>query len=235
MRETDVTYLTSSTDNGYLCSNWNGTPPWTTSYMQNNHHISDIPSSVKVYGPSGSSGSPIAQTNYTYDSTTLSTTSGPVGTGSSVLGLAVHDDVNYGANMTIRGNPTVISRMVSSGTFITTQTNYYNMLGELVKTLDGNGNTTTYDFTDNWADSSCISSPVFAYPTTITNALSQTTNSSYNSCDGSVAWEKDQNDINASRAGTVYTYDGLQRITNVAYPSTFTSPCVPTLPRGVQN
>jgi RHS repeat-associated protein len=218
LRETDVSYLTSTSDNANLCLEWDGAPPtWADSYLQNNHHITDIPASVTVYGPGGSSsGSPVAQTNYTYDSTPLSTTSGSGG--SSVLGLSVHDDTNFGASMTIRGNPTRISQMVSPGNFITTKALYYNVLGEVVQSVDGNGYATNYDFTDNWSDSSCISSPVFAYPTTTTNAKGQVSKATYNSCDGSIASIKDQNDINAGRSGTVTTYDGLQRVIATSYP-----------------
>jgi YD repeat-containing protein len=226
IRETDETYLTSASDNANLCTQWgyNGTSwsntttvlSWNDLYLQGNHHITDIPASVTVYGPGGCCNAPIAQTNYTYDSTPLSTTSGTAG--NSVLGLPTHDDVNFGAGMTIRGNPTVISKMTGSGAFITTQTNYYNILGEVVKSVDGIGNATTLDYTDSWADASCISVPEFAYPTMVTNALGQLSKSIYNSCDGSIHSVQDQNDINAGRTGTVYTYDGLQRVTSVSLP-----------------
>jgi len=217
LRETDVSYFTSASDNTNLCGVfYPGTTTWNSPWLQTNRHIIAIPSSVKVYGPSGSSSTPIAETDYTYDSTSLSTESGSAL--NSVVGLPVHNDANFGASMTLRGNPTVISQMVSPGTFITTKTNYYNILGELVKTVDGNGNATNYDFTDRWSDSSCISSAVYAYPTTITNAKGQVSQFTYNSCDGSVASVKDPNDISAGRAGTVYTYDGRQRVTNISYP-----------------
>ncbi len=215
-RETDVTYLTTPSDNTNLCSLVANKPAFADLYLQNGHHILDIPHSVTVYGPGGSTSTPLAQTNYTYDSTTLTATSGSVGT--SVLGLPTHDDAHYGTSMTIRGNPTVISQMTIPGTFITTKTLYYNILGELVKSVDGNNNPTYFDYTDSWNDSSCISSAEFAYPTTVTNALGQVSKSTYNSCDGSMASTRDQNDTNANRAGTVYTYDGLQRTTNIALP-----------------
>ena len=218
LRQTSITYLTSASDNTTLCTQWNSIPTFSDNYLNNNHHITDIPHSVTVYGPSGAVA---AQTEYTYDSTTLSTTSGFLG--KSVLGLSVngqpiHDDTNFGSAMKIRGNLTSISQLTTNGTFITTNTSYYNVLGELIESVDGNNNATYYDYTDDWADSSCISTPVFAYPTTVKNALGQLTQTTYNSCDGSVASVQDQNDINAGRSGTVYTYDGLQRTTNVAYP-----------------
>jgi RHS repeat-associated protein len=220
VRETDVSYFTNSTDDTNLCqSNWtqSNLPTWSTPYLKNNHHIIDIPQSVTVYGPSGSGGAPVAQTNFTYDSTPLSTDSGPLG--NPVTGLtAIHDDANFGSSMTIRGNPTVVSQLTSSGAFITTNTSYYNILGELIQSVDGDGHSTYYDFTDSWNDASCGSTPVFGYSTEVTNALGQATKTTYNSCDGSVASVQDQNDINNGRKGTVYSYDGLQRITGVTLP-----------------
>ena len=193
IRETDASYYTSASDNLALCSQSGSIPTWTGTFLQNGHHIVDIPQSVTVYGPGGCCSSPVAQTNYTYDSTALSTTSAFTG-GNSVLGLPMHDDANFGASMRVRGNPTVISRMTLPGTFVTTDTNYYNILGELVQTVDGNGNSTNFDFTDSWRDSSCISSAVFAYPTTLTNAKAQTSKITYDSCDGAVASVRDQNE-----------------------------------------
>ena len=140
LRETDETYLTSASDNTNLCQQWKlsgnswsntyGVLSWTDAYLQGNHHITDLPASVTVYGPGGCCNAPLAQTSYTYDSTPLSTTSGTAG--NSVIGLSMHDDANFGAAMTLRGNPTVIAKMTGPGIYITTQTNYYNILGEVV-------------------------------------------------------------------------------------------------------
>src|SRR6478609_5210338 len=115
------------------------------------------------------------------------------------------------AGPTVRGNPTVIQQLTTAGNLITTKTFHYNILGEIVEADDGNSNATKFDYTDSWNDSSCLSSQMFAYPTTITNALGQVTKTTYNSCDGTVHSVKDQNDINASRAGTITTYEGMQR------------------------
>ena len=200
-RETDVSYLN------------------TTAYT--NLHILNRPTSIKVYGPGGAaSGTLLAQTNYTYDSTAVSSTSGSLG--NSVLGATSHDDANYSTSQTIRGNLTSVSEMVSPGSFIATKTNYYNILGKLVRSTDARGNSTSYDYTDKWASgtASCVPGSTYAYPTTVTYPGTATNKSvaTYNACDGTISSAQDQNDLNASRAGTVYTYDGLQRVTNVALP-----------------
>ncbi len=110
--------------------------------------------------------------------------------------------------------------MVSPGNFITTATNYYNTLGELVQSTDGRGNSTYYNYADRWSPSgSCgISGSTSAYPTTVTDATGAQTVTTYNACDGATYSVQNQNDLNAGRAGTVYTYDGLHRVINVASP-----------------
>lgn len=222
LRETDVNYYTSSSDNTALC--WpSGTPTFTDGYLQNGHHIADIPQSATVYGAGGCCSSPIAETIYSYDSTNLTATSGSLG--NPVLGLQaggteLHDDQHFGTSMLTRGNLTQVQQMTTPGTFVNTRTNYYNILGELIQSIDANNNVTNYDYTDSWNESSCLPYATFAYLTTATNAKTQKSQSTYNSCDGSVASEKDPNDIANGRAGTVYTYDGLQRVTNTSYPDT---------------
>jgi len=183
-----------------------------------NRYIYDLVQSVKLYGPGGSAGnsSPLAETDYIYDGTPISGYSGfkqnPVG------GLSTHDDSNYGTNQAIRGNVTSVSQKVGNGSIITTQTFYYNMLGDLIQVIDGKGNATKFDFSDNFAaNSGCISGLTFAYPTTVLNALNQQTVRSYNGCDGSLHSTQDQNDLNAGRSGTVYSYDSMQRPTGTVY------------------
>jgi RHS repeat-associated protein len=200
-RETTATYQTST--------------PYTSL------NITDRPLTVKVYGAGGAASGPLlAQTNYAYDSTTLSTTSGSAG--NSVVGATGHDDTNYGIGNTVRGNLTSLSQMVSPGSFVTTKTNYYNTLGELIQTTDGRGNSTLFDYTDKWASGtgSCVPGSTYAYATTTTYPAAVTDKSvtTYNACDGTVYSLQDQNDLNGGRAGTVYTYDGLQRVTNVTLP-----------------
>lgn len=190
---------------------------YETSPTYTNRNMLDLVSSVTTYGPGGNSSQPVAETVYSYDGTPLSTTSGYLG--NSVSGATGHDS-SFGSGQSIRGNLTGISEMVSLGTFIQTKTNYFNVLGDLVQTTDGNGNSTYYDYTDNWSSGSGsgVSGSTFAYQTSVKNALNQVSQMTYNGNDGSAHSSQDPNDLANSRAGTVYTYDALQRITNVAYP-----------------
>jgi RHS repeat-associated protein len=196
------------------------TANYQTSTTYTNLQITDRPLYVKVYGAGGAASGPLlAQTSYAYDSTPLSTTSGSIG--SSVLGASGHDDANYGTGNTVRGNVTAVSQMVSPGNFITTKTNYYNILGEIIQTIDGRRNSILFDFTDKWASgSSCVPASTFAYPTTITYPGTVTNKkvTTYGECDGFVYSVQDSSDLNAGRPGTVYTYDGMQRVTNISFP-----------------
>jgi YD repeat-containing protein len=180
-------------------------------------HILNRPTSVSRYNH----GTLLAQTNYSYDSTPLSTTSGSKN--NSVTGSSNHDDANFGTSNTVRGNVTSISQMISPGTFITTRTNYYNILANLVKSVDANNNVTQYDYTDNWASgsSSGITGATFAFQTLTTSLVSggvnQSVTKSFNGFDGSLSSVADQNDTNNGLVGTSYVYDTMQRTTAISY------------------
>ena len=201
VRETDATYM--------------GIPG--TQY--GSQYTYDLPDSVQLYGPGGkSSGTLLAETDYTYDATTISATSGSLGT--ALSGPIVGHDSTYGTTVinylgkaAQRGNLTGVYQMVAPGQYIWSKTNYYNILGELIQSVDGNGHSTYYDYTDNWADSSCITGATYAYPTTVTNELRQFSKSTYNTCDGSVHSVLDPNGKT-----TTYGYDNMQRLISTTYP-----------------
>lgn len=180
------------------------------SYASN--YMYDLPQQIRVYGAGGANGGALtAETNYSYDSTSVSGYSGFKNV--AVSGLTTHDDTQ-----TLRGNGTQISQMTGSQ-LLTTQTIFYNILGEVIQANDAKGNATYYDYTDNFAsNASCVPAASFAYPTAIRNALAQNTVNRYNACDGSMASTQDQNDLSSGRAGTVYSFDSMQRPTVVAYP-----------------
>jgi YD repeat-containing protein len=177
-----------------------------------NAHILDRVQIQSVYDHGGL----ISQTTNSYDTTGLTATSGSDAT--SVAGLSTHDDAHYGTGNTTRGNLTAVTEMVNATTSILTHTYYYNILGDLVESTDGNSHSTYFDYTDSWNDASCATTPLFAYPTTVTNALGYLRKTTYNSCDGTVANTQDQNDINAGRTGTSYVHDQRQRVTSETFP-----------------
>jgi len=128
------------------------------------------PTSVNVYAGSGT-GSPIASTLYTYDEYSANYC-GSVPMLTNVTGATGHDDANYGISFTARGNATTIQRLISGSTYATTH-RCYDTLGNITQEVDANGKPTSYDYSDNWADTACIPSGTLtrAFPTTITDAL----------------------------------------------------------------
>ncbi len=147
-------------------------------------------------------GNQVAQKQYEYDTTSLTGTTN-----------APQHDTNYSTGFLYRGN---VSRVKlwrnTDGALLTTIYNYDD-LGNVRSITDQHGNTSSYAYNDSWANGSCApSGNGQAYVTQFTNALSQNVTFAYYPCSGLLQARKDQNDINASRSGTTYSYDLLGRI-----------------------
>jgi RHS repeat-associated protein len=165
------------------------------------------------------SGNVQAQTIYTYDSTPVQ----------SDLGGAPQHDANYSTSYSTRGNLTQVQHWLNPGnTYVTTATNYYDDLGNLRQSTDANGNSSYFDYGNN-SDFNCFpsSSSPQAWVTQTTNALGQHTQTRYFGCTGLVGWTRDQNDINAdqnnsnlNRNHASFTYDAINRVTQVTYADT---------------
>lgn len=180
-------------------------------------HYIDRPQTMLVYGAGGSSGTAVAGVNFSYDTGSLSTTSGF--NGHSVTGLSWHDDANFSSGMTNRGNLTSVARMSAGGAYVTTNSMSYNILGQLIFSTDGNGNTTQHDwYSDSFADSACASSTQFFFDTSMKNAKNQISRTIYDSCTGTVHAQKTPNDVAANRNGAVFTYDAGGRLTSTTLP-----------------
>jgi YD repeat-containing protein len=181
------------------------------------YHILNRPQQVQVFAGASTTGTPVSKTTYNYDEYSAGFCSGITDHTN-----ATGHSTNYGTGYTARGNATTISRLVSGTTYSTSHM-CYDTLGNVTKTIDANGNPTTYDYTDSWSSggpSSCeIGSDTYAYPTTITNALGQQQTKAYSTCSGQLVQSKDANDLAAGRSGTTYQYaDPLERLTSVSYP-----------------
>lgn len=217
VRETITTY-----QNFTLYPNFTPSPP----------RIYDRPCSVII---NNSTGSKAAETDYFFDNGATSTVCGTAGTPSvsSVSGLpsGTHDETYYGASSTSptsRGNLTAqIRRSLTGTSSITTYS--LDETGQVLSITDpcGNGtcsdmtgsnHTTTFSYADNYSSGS-PSGSTNAYVTKITNPLYYQNAFSYAFAIGKLSSSKDQNDINAGRAGTTYTYsDPLARVTAISYP-----------------
>jgi YD repeat-containing protein len=173
--------------------------------------------SQKVYSGSSQTGTLTAQTLNTYDGVTIAVNT-------SANPAPNHDYTGFPASYNFRGNLTQMSRGLKTGstwTWLNTA-HTYNDLGEVLTTTDPRGYTITSDYTDNWASISnpqCVTSThSYAFPTTITDPLGHRTKHTYYSCTSLTGSTQDENDITASRAGTTFTYDLMDRTTAVNLP-----------------
>jgi RHS repeat-associated protein len=167
------------------------------------------------------SGKLVAQTLYTYDSTPLISTTGAPN----------HDYTNYSTSNTVRGNLTQVQRWRNTdGAWLST-TYTYDDLGNLRSMTDPCGNTTcsdmsganhttTYSYSDNWANSSCVpsSTNTYGYLTLTTDPLGHRLQKGYFPCTGLTHQMQDENDLKASRSGLLTSYDYMGRTTEIDYP-----------------
>jgi RHS repeat-associated protein len=155
-----------------------------SSYLANN--LLTLPSSVVVTDGSGITDSSAA---YTYDQFSLSSS-----------GLTTQQQLDStppgGASP---GNPTTVVR----GGIATTTSHYFNS-GTIYQSTDPNLNTTTYAYSSAFLG---------AYPTTVTNALNQSTSSNFDFNSGAVTSITDPNS-----PVTSFAYDQLFRTTQINYP-----------------
>jgi RHS repeat-associated protein len=181
----------------------------TAAYTVDQEHILDRPLTRVVYDSASNTcqgqGSPCVETTYEYDIYTE---------GLSSSGATQHQSMAVN-----RGNITAINRWLNTANSFLTARYQYDDGGNVRKVTDPRGNSTTYDFTDNFAQASCtpasngLTGSAAAYARTITNALSQVTTYSYNSCFGNVASITDPN-----LQPTTYAYDTLGRRASVSFP-----------------
>jgi RHS repeat-associated protein len=156
-------------------------------------------------------GTVMAQTQLTYDAFALAATSGAAG----------HDYTNYNTTFNTRGNLTQIKRWIKSSNTWLASEKHYDDLGNVVLTKDPLLHSTTFAYTDSYANASCIQAgvPTLAYPTTVTDAAGHHVNTKYYPCTGLKQSVRNDSDINAGSAGTTYSYDKMYRATNVNYPN----------------
>jgi RHS repeat-associated protein len=147
-----------------------------------------------------------AQTQYTYDGSTIISTTG-----------APNHDAAFGSTYTTRGNPTQVRRWLNTTGLWLATNNTYDDLGNLRSSTDPLGHPTSFTYDDNWANSACATggTNTQAYLTQKTNALGQREQARYLPCTGLTNAARDENDILASRWGKTLTYDLMLRIAKV--------------------
>jgi RHS repeat-associated protein len=186
LRRTVFTYLHTGNQN-YLSRNIVHRVLNTTVYDGSSHQVAQT---VNEYDNYSHSGQPMLASN------------------------AIQHDPAYDTNFIFRGNVTAVSRWRNTDGAMFTSTNQYDDAGNLLSTIDPLGHRTSFDYTDSWGNTSCTpvgQAKVFA--TTITNALSQPTSKSHNSCTATIA---SVTDLNAKT--TTFSYDPMNRLKNVTKP-----------------
>jgi YD repeat-containing protein len=175
--------------------------PNSASYLSNN--ILGLAYTVQTLNGAGAQ---MANSQYGYDESSL---------GSSGVGSSEQHDTAPPAG-TYRGNQTSILHWLNSGTMtcqnghaggtgsnVTSKLTYFDT-GTLQTSADPCGNTITYAYSSTfWA----------AFPTTITNPLSQPTTNNYDFNIGHLVSTKDPNNLTTS-----YTYDSMWRLYTVTHP-----------------
>ncbi len=182
-------------------------------------NILDKVTSKKVYAGSSQSGTLVAQTLNTYDGVLIT------GNGDTSGSPAPnHDYTNFSTPNNLRGNLTQVNHGLKTGnnwTWLSTN-NTYNDLGEMLTSTDPLSHQTSFDYADNWAtinNPQCVSSAhSYGFPTTITDSLGHRLKRQFFSCTSLVGSEQDENDIQASRPGTTYTYDKMSRLLTKSFP-----------------
>jgi RHS repeat-associated protein len=161
----------------------------------------------------------VTLSQYEYDVYTTNNTHAPLVSRSSVTG---HDTINYGIANTIRGNLTKVTSYANapSSSGAITAYSQYDILGNLVKTIDANGNSSTVSFSDNFGapdgEATTNSAPsqlngleTYAFVKSVTNALGWTIYLQYDYYTGAPVNTKD---INGIISKTIYD-DVLDRPT----------------------
>ncbi len=133
-----------------------------------------------------------------------------------ITGVTQHDDTNYGCSAITRGNSTSVTEytdpLTPSGGLTGSLT--YDSLGNLRSTGDTLGHTTTLAYSDSWSSTSCPPpSATYAYLTSSTNALNQSSSTIYEPCTGMVASVKDPNNQTIS-----FSYDSAARLIQQTLP-----------------
>lgn len=213
------TYVSPQTPQIATISEWKSYTPGSTAdrvttftWYSGGTNILDRPTSITVTNGAGTQ--TVAQTNITYDSYG---SSGLI----SQTGIAQHDDTNFSATFTARGNATSIAKLVSGSTFLTTSMTY-DTTGQVRSETDSNNNTTAITYTDSFYNDNNANPPMAytaatstnAYPTSVALPMIGAETFGYYYGTGQQSLSTDQNNA------TTYSHysDSFNRLTEAILP-----------------
>jgi len=181
-------------------------------------HLRGLPSQTWVSSDSAGS-SKKSLTTYEFDNYATDSRHAALVFRSSVVGF---DSTNYSTSNTVRGNLTGVTSYgdVAAQTGAITVSSQYDILGNVIKTVDANGNASTISYNDDFgspdSEARTNSAPAqlngqqtFAFPTSATNAIGYTAYTQVDYFTGAVV---DVEDVNGNISTTFYN-DVLDRPT----------------------
>jgi RHS repeat-associated protein len=223
VRRTNTTYVTTNTVGGitydYACdpaTNCNA-----SATIGNVIHLRSLPKQISIYD---SAGIERGRTVNEFDNYTADTTHAALSSRSGISGL----DSAFTTSYVTRGNPSGSTQYLlnSSGVVTGSVSSYqqYDVAGNVVKTIDGRGNATTYAYDDCFGaadgnarlnsapiELSSVSQVSYGFATSATNAQSHIAFAQFDYYIGASVDSEDVNGIVTSR----YFNDSLDRPTQV--------------------
>ena len=195
--------LIRKTDNTWLKTNSVNAADYTTTAI----HIFNRKASEKVYDGASNL---LAQSQFEYDKYDTSANHATL----QASGAVQHDSTR-GTSYSTRGNVTAAQRWRNTDGVWLSAYSQFDDAGNPLKAIDFGGHTTTFSLTDAWSNSICAPTGGSAkvYVTTVTNALTQSATSVYNSCAGTVASTTDANSQTVNNS-----YDLMGRLTQASLP-----------------
>jgi len=184
-------------------------------------YMRELPAQVSVFDGSGEQ----SRTSFEYDIYTATTNHAALVARSAISGL----DASFSTSYIYRGNATGVTRYLLTGGVVTGSVStyaQYDVAGNIVKNIDARGNTSTIGYSDvygsndgeahtNHAPSelSSVGQSSFAFPTSTTNALNQTT---YTKFDYYLGRAVDVEDVNGIVSSAAFN-DSLDRPTQIVH------------------
>ena len=180
---------------------------------QTGSHIRALPSQMWVSSDSAGNNRK-SLTVYEYDNYASNSTHAALEPRSSVVG---HDTTNYGTSFSRRGNPTAGTSYADAATQTGAVTSYlqYDILGNVIKTIDANGNASTIQYADNFgspdgnattntAPSQLSGNNTFAFATSTTKLLGGTPWTAYAQYDYFTGQTVNTQDVNGMIGKALY-------------------------------